>query len=74
VVPRDASAGERAIHTARQQVKPTVRLSKQEETMFFLGFIVGFLVCSIMVVDMLKRHNLFNDDGSIVDLGKEEAA
>jgi len=24
-----------------------------------------------MVTDMLKRHNLFNEDGSIVDFGED---
>lgn len=41
--------------------------------MFFLGLIVGFLVCSLMVVNMLKCHNLFNEDSSLVDLSEGEA-
>ena len=44
--------------------------------MFFLGLIVGlivgFLICAIEVTAMLKRRNLCNDDGHIIDLSKSE--
>lgn len=34
---------------------------------FFTGVVVGFLICVVMTVDMLKRRGLFKD-GDVIDL------
>lgn len=39
--------------------------------MFIIGFFVGFVVCGLLTVEMLKRKGLMDDDGRIVDLKKE---
>jgi hypothetical protein len=40
--------------------------------MFFLGFVVGFFVCSMLCIEMLQRKGMMNKDGEIVDLSNKD--
>jgi hypothetical protein len=39
--------------------------------MFILGFVVGFLACSLLCIEMLQRKGLMNKDGVIADLSEK---
>ena len=36
--------------------------------MFIIGFVLGFLVCACLCVNLLKHKGLFTENGEIIDL------
>lgn len=39
--------------------------------MFLFGFVLGFLVCVFLAVNMLNRHGLFDENNKIINLNEK---
>ena len=59
--PGDSAEHEARGDSAEEEAKKVIMF-----LMFVAGFILGFLICAVMCVDMLKKKGLFDQDGKIV--------